>query len=169
MSARSSPEAGSATRDSGHEVDGATMATIVASRSLLGLVAQSLAPALDEMTMPQFRVLVVLEGASPLRMSDLAERVGVHPSTLSRTVDRLVAGEWIQRASAEESRREVHVELSDRGRALVADVTDRRRSHIARVLATLPRRDRIAVGRGMGLFAAAAGEASAHDLLELGL
>ncbi len=150
-------------------VDDATLATLLASRSLFGLVAQSLAPALDELTMPQFRVLVVLDGAGPLRMSDLAERVGVHPSTLSRTVERLVAGNWITRASTEESRREVHVELSDSGRALVTDVTDRRRAHIARVLASLPERDRAAVRRGMELFAAAAGEASPGDLLELGL
>ena len=150
-------------------VAAAAMATLVASRSLFGFVAQSLAPALDELTMPQFRVLVVLDGAGPLRMGDLAERIGVHPSTLSRTVDRLVAGEWIERASAEESRREVHVELSDRGRALVNDVTYRRRTQIARVLASLPDADRAAVRRGMELFAAAAGEASPQHLLELGL
>jgi len=151
------------------DVDDAVMATLVASRSLLGMVAQSLAPALDELTMPQFRVLVVLAGAGPVRMGDLAERIGVHPSTLSRTVDRLVAGEWIERASAEESRREVHVTLSDRGRALVTDVTDRRRTQIVRVLTSLPDSDRAAVRRGMELFAGAAGEASPQDLLELGL
>jgi DNA-binding MarR family transcriptional regulator len=150
-------------------VEDAALATLVASRSLFGFVAQSLAPALDELTMPQFRVLVVLDGAGPLRMSDLAERIGVHPSTLSRTVDRLVAGGWIERASAEESRREVHVRLSDRGRALVNDVTDRRRLQIARVLTSMPGADRAAVRRGMELFAAAAGEASPGDLLELGL
>lgn len=151
------------------DVDDAAMATLVASRSLFGFVAQSLAPALDELTMPQFRVLVVLSGAGPLRMGDLAERIGVHPSTLSRTVDRLVAGEWMERASAEESRREVHVKLSDRGRALVNDVTDRRRTQIVRVLTSLPDADRAAVRRGMELFAAAAGEAAPEDLLELGL
>lgn len=151
------------------DVDAAAMATLVASRSLFGFVAQSLAPALDELTMPQFRVLVVLAGAGPLRMGDLAERIGVHPSTLSRTVDRLVAGEWMERASVEESRREVHVKLSDRGRALVNDVTDRRRTQIVRVLTSLPDADRAAVRRGMELFAAAAGEAAPEDLLALGL
>lgn len=145
------------------------MATLVASRSLLGLVAQSLAPALDELTMPQFRVLVVLDGTGPLRMSDLADRVGVHPSTLSRTVERLVAGEWLERASVEESRREVHVELSQKATTLVNDVTERRRAGIARVLAPLSDGDRAAVRRGMEVFAAAAGEASPGDLLELGL
>ena len=150
-------------------VDEAAMATLIASRSLLGFVAQSLAPALEEMTMPQFRVLVVLDGEGALRMGDLAERIGVHPSTLSRTVDRLVGAGWLERASGQESRREVHVALTARAQELVADVAAQRRSGIARVLQELPPEDRAAVHRGMEIFAAAAGEASPGDLLELGL
>ncbi len=145
------------------------MATLVASRSLLGFVAQSLAPALEEMTMPQFRVLVVLDGDGPLRMGDLAERIGVHPSTLSRTVDKLVGAGWLERASGEESRREVHVALTRRGQKLVDEITAQRRSGIAGVLKGLGPEDRAAVHRGMEIFAAAAGEASPDDLLELGL
>ena len=145
------------------------MATLVASRSLLGFVAQSLAPALEEMTMPQFRVLVVLDGQGPARMGDLAERIGVHPSTLSRTVDKLVGAGWIERASGEESRREVHVALTRRGRKLVNEITSQRRSGIAGVLEGLTAEDRAAVQRGMEIFADAAGEASPDDLLELGL
>ena len=145
------------------------MATLVASRSLLGFVAKSLAPALEEMTMPQFRILVVLDGEGALRMGDLAERIGVHPSTLSRTVDRLVGGGWLARASGEESRREVHVALTLRAHRLVDAVTEQRRSGIVGVLKRLPPEDRAAVHRGMEIFAAAAGEASPGDLLELGL
>ena len=119
-------------------IDDAAMATLVASRSLLGFVAQSLAPALEEMTMPQFRVLVVLDGAGPQRMGDLAERVGVHPSTLSRTVDKLVGAGWLERASGEESRREVHVALTEQGQRLVDEVTTQRRSPHRRGVALAP-------------------------------
>jgi len=150
-------------------LDDAAMATLLASRSLLGFVAQSLAPALEEMTMPQFRVLVVVDGSGPQRMGDLAEAVGVHPSTLSRTVDKLVGAGWLERANGEESRREVHVRLTTRGLKLVGDVTTQRRSEIARVLSTLTPDERAAVHRGMVVFASAAGEASPSDLLELGL
>jgi DNA-binding MarR family transcriptional regulator len=150
-------------------IDEAAMATLVASRSLLGFVAQSLAPALEEMTMPQFRVLVVLDGVGPSRMGDLAERIGVHPSTLSRTVDKLVGAGWLERASGEESRREVHVALTKRGHTLVDEITAQRRSGIVGVLEGLGAEDRAAVQRGMEIFAAAAGEASPGDLLELGL
>lgn len=150
-------------------IDDAAMATLVASRSLLGFVARSLGPVMDSMTMPQFRVLVVLDGAGPQRMGDVAERVGVHPSTLSRTVEKLVAAGWIDRATAEDSRREVHVTLSAKGKRLVGRVTRERRKAIAAVLEGMAPADRAAVRRGMELFSAAAGEASPADLLELGL
>jgi DNA-binding MarR family transcriptional regulator len=102
-------------------------------------------------------------------MGELAERVGVHPSTLSRTVDRLSGGEWIERGASPESRREVIVSLSERGSALVADVTRKRRRSIAAVLRELPDAERAEVRRGMELFAQAAGEPASDDLLALGL
>lgn len=147
----------------------ATTATVTSSRALLGIVARSMSGALEEMSLVQFRLLVVVDGAGPLRMGDLAERVGVHPSTLSRTVDRLEAGEWIVRAPSAQSRREVIVGLSDKGRALVADVTRTRRKAIADVVRELSPEDREAVRLGMTLFAGAAGEPSAPDMLTLGL
>lgn len=144
-------------------------AAILASRSLLGFVARSLAPVLEELTLVQFRVLVVLEGGGPARMADIAERLGVHPSTLSRTVDRLSAGGWVTRVPVEGNRREVRVEPTARARELVAEVTARRRAEIAAALAQLPAGDREAVRQGMERFAAAAGEPSPAELLGLGL
>lgn len=144
-------------------------AAILASRSLLGFVARSLGPVLEELTLVQFRILVVLETAEPARMADLAESVGVHPSTLSRTVDRLAAGGWVERVPVEGNRREVHVERTEKARELVAEVTRRRRAEIAAALTSLPPEDREKVREGMELFAAAAGEAAPGELLELGL
>ncbi len=150
-------------------IDPPSLATILASRSLLGFVVRSLSPALEELTLVQFRALVVIDSMAPVRMADLAERVGVHPSTLSRTVDRLVAGGWAERVPVEGNRREVHVEPTAKGRAMVAEVTRRRRTDIARSLATLSEQEQEAVRTGMELFAAAAGEAGPEELLELGL
>ncbi|WP_062287711.1 MarR family winged helix-turn-helix transcriptional regulator [Demequina phytophila] len=149
--------------------DDATSATLVASRALLGIVARSLAPALSEVTVPQFRVLVVLSTAGPLRMGDLAERIGIHPSTLTRTVERLQHGGWITRAESPESRREVRVDLSESGAELVSTVTERRRALLHEVLDSVAPEDREAVRRGMEAFARAAGEPDARDLLELGI
>lgn len=147
----------------------AIAATVTSSRALLGIVAQSMASALEELSLVQFRLLVVLHTAGPLRMGDLAQRVGVHPSTLSRTVDRLESGEWIAREVSQESRREVMVAVTEKGHAMVAEVTNTRRRAIAAVLRELPLGDRDVVGQGMALFAAAAGEPDGPDMLALGL
>lgn len=142
---------------------------LTASRALLGAVARSLAGALDQVTLPQFRVLVLLATRGPQRSGDLARAVGVHPSTFSRSADRLVAGGWVRRVDNPESRREVLVELTPQGADLVDDVTARRRRELAEVLgrATPEQRDRARAG--FAAYARAAGETDDPDLLVLGL
>src|SRR5690349_693640 len=44
----------------------------------------------SHVTMAQMRVLMVLSAIGEARMSDLAHRLGIAPSTLSSLVDRLV-------------------------------------------------------------------------------
>ena len=143
--------------------------TVLASRALLGIVARSVAPALEQVSLPQFRALVLLSAAGPTRARDLADRLGVHPSTLSRTADRLVLGGWVHRADNPDNRREVMLTLTPKARRLVEGVTSRRAREIEQVLVTLPARQRRAVLLGFNVFAAAAGEANEGDLLLLGI
>ncbi|HEX4700411.1 MAG TPA: MarR family transcriptional regulator [Actinomycetes bacterium] len=151
-------------RPSAEEVD----STLDASRALLGVVARSVAGALEQVTLPQFRVLVLLSVDGPLRSGVLAERAGVHPSTFSRTADRLVAGGWVRRVENPHSRREVIVAPTTAGRRLVADVTRRRREEIARILGRLSPGERESVRAGLTAFALGAGEVSVDDLAALG-
>lgn len=144
-------------------------ATLRASRALLGVVARSVSEALQQITLPQFRVLVILAGEGPLRSGAIAQRMGSHPSTFSRTVDRLVSGGWVARTPSTTSGRETIVGLTPAGASLVAEVTERRRREIADILARLAPADRARVADALELFADAAGEPSATDLLTLGL
>ena len=48
---------------------------VVASRALLAIVARTIAPALEQVSMQQFRVLVVLVGLGPHRLGALADRL----------------------------------------------------------------------------------------------
>lgn len=153
----------------GGDLPGDVDATLRASRALLGLVARSLAPALEHVSLPQFRVLSILAVRGPLRSGVLAERLGVHPSTFSRNADRLVAGGWVRRTVDPESRLSILIELTDAGRALVDEVTDRRRGDLAAVLSTLAAGERAAVAEALGTFAAAAGEPGPEDLGPLGM
>jgi DNA-binding MarR family transcriptional regulator len=144
-------------------------AILHASRALLGVVARSIAPALDHVTLPQFRVLVVLATTGPLRMGALAERMGAQPSTFSRTVDRMVANGWLSRAVNEGSRREILVQATAEGRQLVDGVTDRRREELRRILVALTGPERRQIEVALSAFSSAAGEPHPAALLPLGL
>ena len=152
------------------ELDEQASAVLTASRALLGVVARSLAPALEEVSLPQFRELVILSTAnSPVRVGDLAEALGLHPSTLSRNADRLVAGGWVSRVENPDNRRETLLTLTAAGAKLVALVTRRRRTEILRVLQRMDPAERDQARVGFDVFAHAVGEPSAHDLAGLGM
>jgi DNA-binding MarR family transcriptional regulator len=146
-----------------------TEAILTVSRALLGVVARSVSPALEFVTLPQFRVLVVLTSAGPLRMGSLAERMGANSSTFSRSIDRMVAGGWVERGPSPESRREVLIRASESGRALVDEVTARRRHAISDILSKMTPEDQQSAVSALEIFAAAASEPAVEDLLILGL
>lgn len=143
-------------------------ATLTASRALLGVVARSVAAALEVVTLPQFRILVVLVGSGPMRIGALAERMHAVPSTFSRTIDRMVTGGWVERSASPDSRREVMIDVSLHGRQLVTHVTNLRRGEINAVLADMTEQDRQLVTLAFTRFSAAAGEPTVEDLLTLG-
>ena len=151
-----------------HRVSSAE-STVTASRALLGAVARSMAGALELVTLPQFRVLVVLATSGHLRTGALADRVGVGHSTFSRSVDRMVVGGWVSRSTSPVSRREIMISLTPAGRALVDEVTVRRRAEISGILSRLSDNELLAVETGFSLFSLAAGEVSAEELLILGI
>jgi DNA-binding MarR family transcriptional regulator len=131
---------------------------LAVSRGLLGVVARSLAPALEDVTVPQFRLIVLVTTLGPTRSSDLAERLAVSTSTLTRNVDRLVAGGWVERHPSETNRREVLVVVTDRGRALVQQVTEHRRAELRRVLSAIPAAERATIARASELLRQAMSE-----------
>ncbi|MFD1714384.1 MarR family transcriptional regulator [Amnibacterium flavum] len=147
----------------------AVEATLMTSRALLGVVARSIADVLHDVTLPQFRVLVVLSTVGRLRIGALADRMNSNPSTFSRTIDRMVSHGWVDRTNSTDSRREVLIEVTAKGRALVEHVTDLRRREIAEILGRLSPDEQRGISQALGVFARAAGEAPSRDLLTLGL
>src|SRR5205085_4160046 len=97
---------------------------LVASRALVAIAARSLADA-DDVTLPQWRALVVLSTRSTTTVSDLAAALDVHPTTATRLVDRLVRKRLVLRKPSHEDRRPVLLELSARRARLVDRATER--------------------------------------------
>ncbi len=68
-----------------------------------------------DLSLPQYRVLSMLDGTSALS-SDLAERLAVRPPTVTAVVDGLVARGLVERRTVEADRRRVDHVLTDHGR-----------------------------------------------------
>lgn len=139
----------------------AAEAALRASRALVAVAASSMSH-LGDITLPQFRALVVLAQRGPLRAGELAEVLAVHPSTLTRLADRLARKGLIERRVPEHSRREVEIHLLDEGRELVAEVSRRRFDELTRIVASATPEQRAAMLAGFEAFADAAGELPEH-------
>jgi DNA-binding MarR family transcriptional regulator len=138
-------------------------AVLGASRALVAVAARSLAGVAEDVTLPQYRALVELAARGPQRPADLASALGVDPSTATRMCDRLVRKRLVQRRRISADRRGVRISLTGAGRALVEEVTRRRRVEIAKILRRMPQADRGSALRALRVFADAAGEVPEQD------
>ena len=141
-----------------NDVDALTDAVLTASRLLVAVSARSLAATEETLTLPQFRMLVVLDSRGTMKLSFLAELLDVNPSTVTRMVDRLVATGMIARQANPATRREVVAELTDEGRRVVRSVTRRRRAAIGRIVAKMPERERRGLVEALSAFTEAGSE-----------
>jgi DNA-binding MarR family transcriptional regulator len=133
---------------------------MTASRVLVAVAARSLAGRTDEITLPQYRALVVMAGRGAVRPVDLADALSSTAPTVTRLCDRLVAKGLIVREHRGPDRRSVELRLTNAGRRLVREVTTARERDIRAILEALPADDRAEVARAMRRFGEAAGEIS---------
>ncbi len=113
-------------------------ALLAPSRVMFGLAARSLADLDSEVTLPQYRALVVLASRGPQRVVDISAGLGVNSSTGTRMCERLVRKGLIRRERSDSDRREVRLTLTDSGEFLVEEVTRRRRAELIRIVDTVP-------------------------------
>ena len=140
------------------ELDQLVTALLTASRALVGVSARSLVDVEETVTVTQFRTLVVLRAHGVSRLNRLSERLHVNASTTLRTVDRLKTVGLVDRRENPDNRREVMIELTDRGRRLVDEVTARRRHAIEGIVRAMPVEQRTAMVDALLAFAEAADE-----------
>lgn len=138
-------------------------AVLSASRVLVAVAARSLADAGEDVTLTQYRSLVVLASRGPQTVAELAELLAVTPPTASRLCERLVKKGLIRRRAGQRDRRQVHVTLTATGRELIDAVTIRRRREIAELLAPIPLETQRNVAIALADLAEAAGEVPEQD------
>jgi DNA-binding MarR family transcriptional regulator len=138
-------------------------AVLSASRVLVAVAARSLSDVAEEVTVTQYRTLVVLASRGPQNLVGLAEAVGVTPATATRMCDRLVKKKLIARHTETDDRRQIRLALTRKGLGLVTTVTNRRRREIESILRAIDAREQSVLVQALSRFAAAAGEVPEQD------
>lgn len=164
MNHSSTARDGSRTK-SGRQVD----AVMDASRVLVAVIARSIAETEPALTVPQMRVLTIVNKDEPLNLNAVARALGVHPSNATRTCNRLVEAGLLDRRDNPADRRNVVLTLTPEGRALWASVMDHRRRAIEQVVRRLTAGERDQLAAGLSAFARAAEETLEEESGELGL
>jgi DNA-binding MarR family transcriptional regulator len=95
------------------------------------------------LTMPQARVLFTIVEHGDQSAGELAERLGVAPSTITGITDRLVRQDLIQRKEDARDRRGVLLALTEEGVRLTSEIAESSRAYLRRVFAEIPE-DRLA-------------------------
>ncbi|QXE37212.1 MarR family transcriptional regulator [Streptomyces sp. GMY02] len=150
-----------ADRTDGTDADAVTHAVLAASRLLVAVSARSLA-AVEErvgerVTLPQYRLLAVLAAHGDAKLVEVADRLGVNPSTAMRMLDRLIAAGLASRQSNPDNRRVTMLRLTPAGRELVEEVTAARHREIAAIVGRLTPGQRTALVRALTAFTEAGG------------
>jgi DNA-binding MarR family transcriptional regulator len=138
-----------------------------ASRALVGIAAAAIAAVDATVTVPQLRVLVLLDTRGPLNLAGVAAALGVNPSNASRICERLIKAALVDRQESPLDRRNITLSLTDDGRQLIDKVTEHRRAAITQVLRDMDPDDRELLATTLDQFATAAGEARPDEVITM--
>ena len=106
-----------------------------AGRDLIGIALRSLDVVGGGLSLPKFRMLLVLSELGRVPSVRVAEELGVNASSVSRLADRMVEEGFVNRGTDDHSRSVVTLELSDEGWRLVDRVVAWRHDELGRLLA----------------------------------
>jgi DNA-binding MarR family transcriptional regulator len=107
--------------------------------------AERLAPL--GLTPAQERALrVVARGGEPPRMTEIAERLGIVPRSLTTVIDSLEEAGLVHREVDPRNRRAILLNLTDRGAAVRDDLREARRRAAEELFAPLSAEDRQTLG-----------------------
>jgi len=138
--------------------DGLIDSLMATARMLVSLTARSLAQLDANVTLPQYRALVILAGSGPRRIVDLAAELSVQPSTATRMCDRLARKGFVIREERADDRRVAWVVLKPAGRELVGAMMQRRRAYIEELVGSVTLTDPTGLAAALRALATAAGE-----------
>ncbi|WP_433174285.1 MarR family winged helix-turn-helix transcriptional regulator [Actinoallomurus sp. CA-150999] len=134
-----------------------------ATKDLVGVTLRSLELLEGRVSLPQFRVLVVLADLGISPSSSVARELGMNASSVTRLADRLEASGHVVRGHDPRSRSIVTLALTPAGRRLVDQVMRWRRDELARILGRLSPSERAVLAAALHRFHEAVGRDGADE------
>lgn len=131
---------------------------LTASRLLVAIAARSLAAVEESLTLPQYRMLVVLDAQGPVSLARMAELLDVNPSTALRMVERLSTAGMVEKIPNPKNRREVLLRPTPSGWQVVRQVNENRRTQMATIVEALDPQSREDLITALRKFTEAGGE-----------
>ena len=112
------------------------------------------------LTMAQLRAMYLVVAAGPLRMSQVAERLGTAASSATGLVDALVGTGMVERVDDPADRRQVLVRATPAAHARIEAFSELNRERLRTLLAQIPATDELAlIERAIDLLTDAAARA----------
>lgn len=134
-------------------------ALLSTSRVLVAATARAVSALDVDVTLPQYRLLVVLASRGPQRTVDLAHEFGVQSSTVTRMCDRLIRKGLVRRRQRPDDRRVAWLGLTEAGKDLVGVTMRRRRRELEQLVGMIELADPGPVSAALIALVEAAGEA----------
>lgn len=121
-----------------------------------GLHQPDRTPCGQPLPVSEAHALTELARTGSLRQVELARRLRLEKSTVSRLVTNLVNRGWARRRTADDDGRGVLLELTDAGTAAAAGLSQARQERLTALLDRVPEEERAAVVRALRALAEAA-------------
>ncbi|MET7828971.1 MarR family transcriptional regulator [Streptomyces sp. NPDC005386] len=115
-------------------------------------------------SVPQLRVLYLVDREDGIRMRALARLLAASPPSVSRLVERLRALGFVGRQPCQDSRREVMLRVTSAGREHLAHIRERRDQVLLQALKAMPDHQRAVLAEGLAGLQRAL---SSHPMLHL--
>jgi DNA-binding MarR family transcriptional regulator len=135
-------------------------------RAVIGRLSRRLRPTAAAvaagLTPTRVSVLLHVERAGPVRLSELAASEGINPTMLSRVIANLVDAGLIERTSDEDDRRSAWATATDAGVRVAAQIRRERTDAVNAALDGLPHEERRRIERALPAL-----EALAEELAEV--
>lgn len=111
------------------------------TRLLVGVATEAVEHLDTGVSLPQFRLLLVLSELGPMPSARAAERLGTAPSSVTRLADHLEAAGYLVRRRERPNRSVVRLTPTASGIEVVERVVHHRATELNRLLAVLPPND----------------------------